>query len=326
MASVTISLMTVLCTMSVKFVEAMIMQLHDIIESSMSGDVYLLNLLSLMNHQLYNLQYLWKHIRAPIWYIDSGCSRSMTGVKSYLQKYVEQPVPKDHLGKFNAKADDGYFLGYSFISKDFRIFNTRRQKIEETCHVTFDEIMEAIRFTNTSVDEIRMNDSSRYPPDEYLHEDYPSRQYQTNSDISYYITPRYHSLTESSMLNMSLRLIAQGYRQEEGINYDETFARVARMETIKIFLAYATYMNLKVFQMDVKSAFFNEKIKEEVYVQQYHGFECSEFLDYVCKLDKVLYELKQAPKACTSRSHYQSVSKQTTRYPCEASHGHKIEN
>ncbi|GJV12445.1 retrovirus-related pol polyprotein from transposon TNT 1-94 [Tanacetum coccineum] len=96
---------------------------------------------------------------------------------------------KDHLGKFNAKADDRYFLGYSFVSKAFRVFNTMRQQIKKTYHVTFDESMEAIRFTNTLVDEIGIDDSSRYPPDEFLHEDYPSRQYQANSNFSYYIIP-----------------------------------------------------------------------------------------------------------------------------------------
>ncbi|GJT72157.1 retrovirus-related pol polyprotein from transposon TNT 1-94 [Tanacetum coccineum] len=88
----------------------------------------------------------------------------------------------DHLGKFDAKSDDGYLLGYSFVSKAFRVFNTRRQQVEETYHATFDEIMEAIRFTNTPVDEIGIDDSSRYPPDEFLHEDDPSRQYQVDSD------------------------------------------------------------------------------------------------------------------------------------------------
>ncbi|GJY57139.1 retrovirus-related pol polyprotein from transposon TNT 1-94 [Tanacetum coccineum] len=67
---------------------------------------------------------------------------------------------KDHLGKFNAKADDGYFLGYSFVLKAFRFFNTKRKQIEETYHVTFDESI-AIRFTNTTVDEIGIDDSSR---------------------------------------------------------------------------------------------------------------------------------------------------------------------
>ncbi|GKC11750.1 retrovirus-related pol polyprotein from transposon TNT 1-94, partial [Tanacetum coccineum] len=88
--------------------------------------------------------------------------------------------------------------------------------------------------------------------------------------------------------------------QEEGIDYDEIFAPVARMEAIRIFLAFATYMNFKVYQMDVKSALLNGKLKEEVYVKQPPGFESSEFPDYVCKLDKALYGLKQAPKACSS--------------------------
>ncbi|GJX23741.1 retrovirus-related pol polyprotein from transposon TNT 1-94 [Tanacetum coccineum] len=72
------------------------------------------------------------------------------------------------------------------------------------------------------------------------------------------------------------------------------------MEAIRIFLAFATYMNFIVFQMDVKSAFLNGKLKEEVYVKQSPGFESSEFPDYVCKLDKAFYRLKQAPRACSS--------------------------
>ncbi|GJX68429.1 retrovirus-related pol polyprotein from transposon TNT 1-94 [Tanacetum coccineum] len=78
---------------------------------------------------------------------------------------------------------------YSFISKAFRDFNTRRQQVEETYHVTFDESMEAIRFANTSEDEIGIDDSSRYPPDEFIHEDDPSRQYQANFYILYYVIP-----------------------------------------------------------------------------------------------------------------------------------------
>ncbi|GKE31551.1 retrovirus-related pol polyprotein from transposon TNT 1-94 [Tanacetum coccineum] len=95
------------------------------------------------------------------------------------------------------------------------------------------------------------------------------------------------------------RLVAQGYSQEEGINYDEIFAPAARMEAIRIFLAFATYMNFKVYQMDVKSTFLNGKVKEEVYVKQPPGFESNEFPNYVCKLNKALYGLKQAPKACS---------------------------
>jgi hypothetical protein len=93
------------------------------------------------------------------------------------------------------------------------------------------------------------------------------------------------------------RLVAKGYNQQEGIDYEETFAPVARMEAIRIFLAYATYMNFKVYQMDVKSAFLNGNIKEDVYVQQLPGFESSEFPNHVYKLNKALYGLKQAPRA-----------------------------
>nr|GEV82661.1 hypothetical protein [Tanacetum cinerariifolium] len=76
---------------------------------------------------------------------------------------------KDHVGKFDKKDDDGYLLGYSLVSKAFRVFNTRRQQIEETYHITFDEIPEAIKFLKPSVDNINIAESERYPPDEYLH-------------------------------------------------------------------------------------------------------------------------------------------------------------
>ncbi|GJZ60881.1 retrovirus-related pol polyprotein from transposon TNT 1-94 [Tanacetum coccineum] len=90
---------------------------------------------------------------------------------------------------------------------------------------------------------------------------------------------------------------AQGYNQQEGIDYNETFAPIARLEVIRIFLAFATYMNFIVYQMDFKSAFINSKLKEEVYVKQPTCFESSEFPNHVCKLDKALYGLKQAPRA-----------------------------
>ncbi|GKC37950.1 retrovirus-related pol polyprotein from transposon TNT 1-94 [Tanacetum coccineum] len=93
------------------------------------------------------------------------------------------------------------------------------------------------------------------------------------------------------------RLVAQGYNQQEGIDYDETFAPVARLEAIRIFLAFATYMNFIVYQIDVKSAFLSGKLKEEVYVKQPLGFESNKFPNHVCKLDKALYGLKQAPRA-----------------------------
>ncbi|GKC93136.1 xylulose kinase-1 [Tanacetum coccineum] len=92
------------------------------------------------------------------------------------------------------------------------------------------------------------------------------------------------------------RLVAQGYNQQEGIDYDETYAPVARLESIRILLAYACALDFKLFQMDVKSAFLNGFINKEVYVAQPPGFIDFEKPDHVYKLKKALYGLKQAPK------------------------------
>ncbi|GKB54903.1 retrovirus-related pol polyprotein from transposon TNT 1-94 [Tanacetum coccineum] len=94
------------------------------------------------------------------------------------------------------------------------------------------------------------------------------------------------------------RLVAQGYNQQEGIDYDETYAPVARLESIRILLAYACALDFKLFQMDVKSAFLNGFINEEVYMAQPPRFIDFEKSDHVYKLKKALYGLKQAPKAC----------------------------
>ncbi|GKB88270.1 retrovirus-related pol polyprotein from transposon TNT 1-94 [Tanacetum coccineum] len=96
------------------------------------------------------------------------------------------------------------------------------------------------------------------------------------------------------------RLVVQGYTQEEGINYDKVFAPVARIEAIRLFLAYASFMGLIVYQMDVKCAFLYGTIEEEVYVCQPPGFECPQFSDKVYKVEKALYGLHQAPRACTN--------------------------
>ncbi|GJT95993.1 retrovirus-related pol polyprotein from transposon TNT 1-94 [Tanacetum coccineum] len=92
-------------------------------------------------------------------------------------------------------------------------------------------------------------------------------------------------------------LVAQGYTQEEGVDYDEVFAPVARIEAIRLFLAYASFKDFVVYQMDVKSAFLYGKIEEEVYVCQPPGFEDPDFPDRVYKVEKALYGLHQAPRA-----------------------------
>nr|GEY54159.1 retrovirus-related Pol polyprotein from transposon TNT 1-94 [Tanacetum cinerariifolium] len=99
------------------------------------------------------------------------------------------------------------------------------------------------------------------------------------------------------ILKNKARLVARGYRQEEGIDFEESFALVARLEAIRIFLAYVAHMNMVVYQMDVKTAFLNDNLREEIYVSQSDGFVDPDNPNHVCKLKKALYGLKQAPRA-----------------------------
>ncbi|GKC46780.1 retrovirus-related pol polyprotein from transposon TNT 1-94 [Tanacetum coccineum] len=296
-----------------------------------------------INHEKYTLVIVDEYSRCPV----------------YIHNH------KDYLVKFDEKADDGYLLRYSLVSKAFRVFNTRRQKTKETYHIIFDESHDAIKFSKPSVDNINIAENKRYPLDEYLYPYEPSQRYQTNSNDVSFIEPyecpepvvleteiSEHSYSPrvedtsvqntipipnlplpipsvvtpapqdrwsqdkhielvniigdpgAGMLTRSMakdlgassaheclfvdflseeepkkvskalrhprwvdvmnkrdetgiviknkaRRVAQGYNQQEGIDYDETCAPVARLESIRIFLAFATYMNFTVYQMDV---------------------------------------------------------------------------
>ncbi|KAJ9547779.1 hypothetical protein OSB04_020322 [Centaurea solstitialis] len=354
---------------------------------------------------------------------------------------------KNNLGKFDSKSDDGIFLGYSSISKTYRVFNKRRQTIEETIHVKFDEsgptfphpndnteinqwadsffqvpeppiadpspqdlpdgfednpipptdittppLINATPisqitppepdqptnsedFSQTTVSEPSptnllpdpsSNEASTsgqvyQPPALRWTKDHPIDQVLGNpssgvktrrqaGNVCLYVNfisenepkeiddalrdpawvsamqeelaefirnnvwllvprPRKRTIIGSkwifrnkldeigTIIRNKARLVAQGYRQEEGIDYDETFAPVARLEAIRLFLAFAAHMNFKVYQMDIKNAFLNGKLNEEVYVAQPPGFVDPKFPDHVYKLNKALYGLKQAPRA-----------------------------
>ncbi|GJY15786.1 retrovirus-related pol polyprotein from transposon TNT 1-94 [Tanacetum coccineum] len=99
------------------------------------------------------------------------------------------------------------------------------------------------------------------------------------------------------ILKNKARLVARGYRQEEGIDFEDSFALVARLEAIRIFLAFAAHMNMLVYQMDMKTAFLNGNLREEVYVSQSDGFGDQDNPNHVYKIKKALYGLKQAPRA-----------------------------
>nr|GEV15010.1 copia protein [Tanacetum cinerariifolium] len=98
------------------------------------------------------------------------------------------------------------------------------------------------------------------------------------------------------ILKNKAQLVAHGYRQEEGIDFEESFAPVARLDAIRIFLAFAAHMNLIVYQMDVKTTFLNDILREKVYVSQLDGFVDKDNPNHVYKLKKALYGLKQAPR------------------------------
>eukprot|EP00253_Pinus_taeda_P004823 PITA_04823 len=98
------------------------------------------------------------------------------------------------------------------------------------------------------------------------------------------------------------RLVCKGYAQQEGIDFEETFAPIARLEAIRMFLALSSFQKFKVFQMDVKSTFLNGDLEEELYIEQPDGFILGNDPKLVCRLKKALYGLKQAPRACNEEA------------------------
>nr|GEV22090.1 retrovirus-related Pol polyprotein from transposon TNT 1-94 [Tanacetum cinerariifolium] len=143
--------------------------------------------------------------------------------------------------------------------------------------------------------------------EEVFHESFESFQQESSSSS---LNDDVHQSVEAVMVpssntqSVSNNMVpnvdeAIGCSQQEGIDYDKTFAPVARIEAIRLFLAYAAHKDFTVFQMDVKTAFLNGILKEEVYVGQPLGFVSKQYPDHVYALDKALYGLKQAPRACT---------------------------
>ncbi|GJU31209.1 putative ribonuclease H-like domain-containing protein [Tanacetum coccineum] len=387
--------------------------------------------------------------------IDSGCSRHMTGNKSYLSDYEEIDGgfvafggdPKgdritgkgkistgrkhalsfmrpfgcpvtilntiDHIGRFDGKADEGLFVGYSTNSKAFRVFNSRTRIIEENLHVKFSEdtpnitgsgpnwlfdidaltksmnympVVAGNQSNGSAVQRVLLmeeekkdakdteNEDTEVPnteeprvnqeqdannivygcdddpnvpnleeivysdddegfdakadmtnldthilvsptPTTRIHKDHPLEQIigdihsapqtrRMTQNVTEHVEPKkviqplqdpsWIKAMQEELLQFKLQ---QGYTQEEGIDYDEVFAPVARIKAIRLFLAYASFKDFVVYQMDVKSAFLYGKIEEEVYVCQPPGFEDPEFPEKVYKVEKALYGLHQAPRA-----------------------------
>eukprot|EP00253_Pinus_taeda_P031716 PITA_31716 len=118
-----------------------------------------------------------------------------------------------------------------------------------------------------------------------------------------------HKLNENGeVIRNKARLVCKGYDQQEGIDFEEIFAPVATLEAIRMFLALSGFQKFKVYQMDVKFAFLNGDLEEEVYIEQPKGTILGNDAKLVCKLRKSLYSLKKAPRACNEESMSQNVS------------------
>nr|GEY06755.1 retrovirus-related Pol polyprotein from transposon TNT 1-94 [Tanacetum cinerariifolium] len=237
----------------------------------------------------------------------------------------------DYLTKFDPKSYEGIFLCYSQNSKAYIILNKHTGKVEESLNVTFDETPlpfktsplvdddldeeEAIKVTKKKnlendiedetldIDEIVNIKESRNHPLENVIGNLNQRTLRSQAKNQRTKWVFRNKLDENGIVSLNkARLAAQGYNQQEDVDYDETYAPVARLESIRILLAYACALNFKLFQTDVKSAFLNGFINDEVYVAQPPRFINFEKLDHVYKLKKVLYGLKQAPKACLEES------------------------
>ncbi|GJY91446.1 putative ribonuclease H-like domain-containing protein [Tanacetum coccineum] len=299
---------------------------------------------------------------------------------------------RDHLGKFDGKADEGFFVGYSMVSKAMRVFNKRTRIVEETLNIRFLENVpnvirnrpdwlfdvdsltismnyvlvdskEDVGMKPTEVnksgasnkgeedEQDTRNDTGIFGnayDDEDVSAEADLNKLETAMNVSPIPTTRIdkdrpkdqiirdlnsaiqtrrmtkvsdeHAMTLMDLPNgkraigtkwvfrnkkdergivvrNKARLVAQAYTQEEGIDYDEVFAPVAKIEAIRLFFAYASFMGFVVYQMDVKSAFLYDTIEEEVYVYQPPGFEDPYFPNKVNKVEKALYGLHQAPRA-----------------------------
>ncbi|GJW76378.1 retrovirus-related pol polyprotein from transposon TNT 1-94 [Tanacetum coccineum] len=309
----------------------------------------------------------------------------------------------DHLGKFDGKADEGFFVGYSTNSKAFRVFNSRTRIVEENLHVQFSEntsniagsgpnwLFDIDALTNSmnykpvvagnqsngnagtkacdDAGKARMetvpgkdyillplwtqdppfSSSSKDSPDagfkpsgeeekkdaedpgnesgnptegkdsEVPSTEEPREDQRVNQELDASINSTNNINTASngnSTNNVNFHIgLLRVPTKNKLIDYDEVFAPVARIEAIRLFLAYASFKDFVVYQMDVKSAFIYGKIEEEVYVCQPPGFKDPDFPNRVYKVEKALYGLHQAPMRWRNTWYRSMIALDVSYYP-----------
>ncbi|GJU53127.1 retrovirus-related pol polyprotein from transposon TNT 1-94, partial [Tanacetum coccineum] len=199
-------------------------------------------------------------------------------------------------------------ISYSQNSKAYIILNKHTMKVEKSLNVTFDETFLPSKTLPLVDDDLDEEGAIKVTEKKNLENDIEDE----TLEIDDVLVPQPKNLTiigtkwvyrnkldENGVVSQNkARLVAQSCNQQEGIDYDETYAPVTWLESIRILLDYACALDFKLFQLDIKSAFLNGFINEEVYVAQPLRFIDYEKPDHVYKLKKALYGLKQAPKAC----------------------------
>nr|GEV93254.1 retrovirus-related Pol polyprotein from transposon TNT 1-94 [Tanacetum cinerariifolium] len=243
---------------------------------------------------------------------------------SYLHVFGALCYPNndsEDLGKLQAKADICIFIGYAPKKKAYRIYNRGTRKIIETIHVDFDELT-AMDFEQLgsgpglqSVSLVpvaaapRTIDLADSPVSTLIYQDAPStiepKNFKQAMTKPSWIDAMQEEIHEFERLQIwelvscldKVMLIKLKWIYK-GVNFEESFASVARIEAIRIFIANVANKNMTIFQVDVKMTFLNGELKEEVYVSQPEGFVNQENPSHVYNLKKALYDLKQAPRAC----------------------------
>nr|GEV27356.1 retrovirus-related Pol polyprotein from transposon TNT 1-94 [Tanacetum cinerariifolium] len=233
------------------------------------------------------------------------------------------------------KGDQCILVGYSTQSKGYRVYNKRTRMIVESIHIHFDEIKKVSETSvaNNTSGLVRSNPSMNVQSTSTQSTHINVHAEENNNDraeegnnyktmnlpiLSVHRHKMLLSLPHTALKNIKeamadstwieamqeelyqfdrLQLVAKGYAQEEGIYFEESFAPVARLDAVRIFIAYAAHKSFLFFQMDMKTTFLNGPLKEEVYVAQPDGFVDPDHLEKVYQLRKALYGLKQAPRA-----------------------------
>nr|GEZ51418.1 hypothetical protein [Tanacetum cinerariifolium] len=170
-----------------------------------------------------------------------------------------------------------------------QVSEASKKDLEDLFQSFYDEYFDSSKIMKSSTTNVETSIN-----EEVFHEVFESSQGESFSSS---LMMMCNKVQKNLVIRNKARLVAVGYSQQEGIDYDETFAPVARIKAIRLFLAYVAHKDFTVFQIDVKIAFLNGILKKGVYVGQPPGFFRKQYPDHVYALDKALYGLKQAPRA-----------------------------